>query len=115
MVVACLVLGVRDAVGRFGVSPRPRRPEGLDLEEDGELGVVPRPPCHSDRWPPSVVLLTVHKAIEAMELRLPRECWSPFLCLVVLDGAGGGRPVGFGVAELSRDLDVIFIFLWGLF
>jgi hypothetical protein len=56
------VLGVWSVGGGSGAAPRLLRREGLDLEVEGELGVDPRPACHSDMWAPSVLLLVVHKA-----------------------------------------------------
>lgn len=108
--VSSSVLGRWSAAGRSGASPRRRRREWPDLEVEDELGAVPRPACHSDRWAPMVLLLVVHKAIPAMELLPPRACWSPSLRFVLLDGAGDERRLDGG-AGLSRDFSVISLFL----
>ena len=104
------VLGGWSAAGGSGHAPRLRRREEPGLEEEDELGDDPRPARHNDRWVPLVLLLEVHKAVSAMGLPLPRECWAALLGLAVLHGIGGERWRESGVADLSKDFFVIFLF-----
>ena len=88
---ACSMLVLWSAVGGSAAVSRRRQRERQDLEVGGELGVDPRPACHSDRWALPVLLLVVLKAVMAMELLQPWVCGSPFISLVLLAGAGVER------------------------
>ena len=82
--VSWFVLGRWSVAGRLGASPRRRRPESPDLEEEGKLGAGPRPACHSDMWALRCFLWWFTKPIMAMELLLLRVCWCLLLPLAVL-------------------------------
>ena len=82
------------AVGGSAAVSRRRQRERQDLEVGGELGVDPRPACHSDRWAPLVLLLVVLKAVMAMKLLQPWVCGSPLSSPVLLAGAGVERDAG---------------------
>jgi hypothetical protein len=86
----------------------------LDSEVEGELGVVPRPAFHSERWASLMLLLMVHKAFVAMELLQPQVFGSLLLFLVVLVGAGVERRSSLGVAGIPEDFGVILPLLRGL-
>jgi hypothetical protein len=109
----CSVLGLRPVVGGSRASPRPRRLVELDSEVEGELGVDPRPACHSDMWAPSVLLLVVHKA---------RWRWSFFnlgcgglrLLLSRCFGVAGERRVRSGGAEFPEGFVAVLFFFRGL-
>lgn len=111
---ACSVPGSWSVAGGSCVSPRHRRRAKLDSMVEDELGVVPRPARHSDRWASLMLLLVVHKASTAMELLQSWVAWLLLLLLLVLVGAGVERWIGLGVAEGSKDLVLISSFLRGL-
>ena len=58
-----------------------------------------------------MLLLTLHKALVAMEHLLPRAIWLPVLLLVVLVGAGGERRIVLAVAANPRGVVVFSAFL----
>ena len=102
------VLGRWQVAGGSGAPPRLRRRMILDPEEEDELGVVPRPTIHRDRWASPMLLLAVHKATLAMELLLLRACWLPS-SLLVLPGAGGDRRRGLVVVANPRGCSVVLL------
>ena len=110
--VSWFVLGRWSAAGRLGASPRRRRPESPDLEEEGKLGAGPRPACHSGMWALRCFLWWFTKPILAMELLLLRVCWCLLLPLAVLV-AGDERRVWLVLQSFSKDLVVILSFFGG--
>ena len=112
--VSWFVLGWWSAAGRSGASPRRHRPEWPDLEDEGELGAGPRPACHSDMWALRCSFWWFTKPFLAMELLLPRVCWSLLLPLAVLRRRRRAAGSGWCCRVLQR-LGCFFIFLWRLF
>ena len=103
------VLGWRWPAGGSGAVPRPRRRVDLDLEDEDQLGVIPRPTIHSERWVSLILLLVVHKALVAMELLHLRASWWLLFFVVPLVGVGVERQLCFGGAANPR---VFFVFLF---
>ena len=103
------VLGWRWPEGGSGAGPRPRRRVDLDLEDEDQLGVVPRPTIHSERWVSLILFLVVHKALEAMGLLHLRASWMPLFFVVLLAGVDMERRLCFGGAANPRDFSV-FLF-----
>ena len=62
--------------GRSAASPRHRRLESPDLEEEGEPGAGPRPARHSDMWALRCSIWWFTKLSIAMGLLLLLVCWS---------------------------------------
>ena len=98
--------------GGSGYIPRRRRPEWLDPVEEGELGAVPQPARHSERWALWCFFWWFTKPLMAMELLPFWDCWSTLRLFSVVD-AGGERRVRVAVAELSKDLVEILLFFEG--
>ena len=103
--MALLVLGLWSAVGRSGGAPRRRRPEALDLEVEGLLGVHPRPVCQSERWASLMLLLGFLKAFRRWSFfNLWSAGFRPFF--LRCSGAGVERRCCVG-AVTPRGMDAI--------
>ena len=112
--VPWLVLVWWMVAGRFGALPRRRRLELPDLEDEGQLGAVPRPAHHSDRWASRCSFWWFTKPDSAMELLLPRFCWFRCFLLRCLSPETNGGCVA-GDAELLQGLGCISRFFGGFF